>query len=284
MKRLLTPLALISGLPLLFWQLAFFAGAAVILVSMTFWSVRNYQLVVDLSLANWRAILKSSLFYSIYARTVGYCLFASALASVLAFPFAYGLAFKTSRRTQRIALMLLIIPYFTSYLVRSYSWRFMLEHDGIVNYALRALGMETYEFQGSFASVIIGYFGYFLPIVALIQLLGLQNIDKQYLEAANNLGARRFRSVFTVVVPLARGALLVGFAFAFMMALGDFVSPAFVGGGARPTLSILIVNSIQGQSNFPKAAAISVVMLLTLVAVFFAINRAVFSQRGPRRG
>jgi ABC-type spermidine/putrescine transport system permease subunit I len=283
MKRFLTPVALISGLPLLLWQFVFFSGAAVIVVFMTFWSVRNYQLAVDFSLANWGAVLKSPLFYSIYARTIGYCFFASALASVLAFPFAYGLAFKTSRRTQRVALMLLIIPYFTSYLVRSYSWRFMLEHDGIVNYTVRTLGLPTYEFQGSFASVIIGYFGYFLPIVGLIQLLGLQNIDKQYLEAANNLGAGRFRSVLTIVIPLARGAILVGFAFAFMNALGDFVSPAFVGGGARPTLSILIVNSIQGQSNFPKAAVISVVMLFTLVVVFFGINRAVFPARGSER-
>jgi spermidine/putrescine transport system permease protein len=279
MKRILTPIALISGLPLLLWQLLFFSGAAIILVFMTFWSVRNYQLAVDFSWANWGAVLKSPLFYSIYIRTVGYCFVASALASALALPFAYGLAFKTSRRTQRIALMLLIIPYFTSYLVRSYSWRFMLEHDGIVNYTVRALGLPTYEFQGSFASVIIGYFGYFLPIVGLIQLLGFQNIDRQYLEAANNLGAGRFRSVFTIVIPLARGAILVGFAFAFMMALGDFVSPAFVGGGARPTLSILIVNSIQGQSNFPKAAVISVVMLFTLVVMFFGISRAVFSAK-----
>jgi spermidine/putrescine transport system permease protein len=262
------------------WQLVFFFGAAAILLFMTFWQVKNYQLAVDFSLKNWQAVLGSPLFYSIYMRTVSYSLIAALSASIVVFPFAYGLAFKASPRTQRISLMLLIVPYFTNYLVRSYSWRFMLEHDGIINFALRAIGLPTYEFQGSFISVIIGYYDYFLPLVALIQLLALMNIDKQYLEAANNLGAARFRTVLTVVVPLARGALLVGFAFAFMMAMGDFVAPAFVGGGARPTLSILIVNSIQGQSNFPKAAAISVAMLFTLVVVFFGINRLVFSSKG----
>jgi spermidine/putrescine transport system permease protein len=282
MRQRLPTSALILGAPMLIWQLAFFLGAAVILLFMTFWHVKNYQLAVDFSFENWLAFLGSPIFYSIYVRTVGYSLIAALSASVVVFPCAYGLAFKTSARVQRISLMLLITPYFTSYLVRSYSWRFMFEHDGIINSALRGVGLPIYEFQGSFLSLLIGYYGYFLPLVALIQLLGLMNIDKHYLEAANNLGAARFRTVFTVVIPLARGALLVGFAFAFMMAMGDYVVPAFVGGGAQPTLSILIVNSIQGQSNFPKAAVISATMLSTLVAVFFSISRLVFLSEGDR--
>lgn len=266
---------------MLAWQLAFFLGAALILFSMTFWQVQNYRLVPDFSMKNWQDVLGSSLFYRIYFRTVAYALLASISASVIAFPFAYGLAFKVSTRAQRIAFMLLIVPFFTSYLVRNYAWRFMLENDGIVNYTLRSVGLPSVEFQGSIISIIIGYYAYFFPLVALIQLLGLVNIDRQYIEAAHNLGAGRLRTVFTVVLPLARGSLLVGFAFAFMLAMGDYVAPAFVG-GARPTLSVLIVNSIQGQSNFPKAAAISVTMLLTLIVVFFATNYLVFRNKGEK--
>lgn len=274
--------ALVAGLPLLAWQIAFFLGAAVILISMTFWRIENYRLIADFSLENWASVLESALFYRVYFRTLGFSFLAALLASIVAFPLAYGLAFKMSRKTMRIALMLLVVPFFTSYLVRSYAWRFMLENDGVVNTALRALYLPAIEFQGSLASVIIGYFAYFLPLVALIQLLGLMNIDRQYVEAANNLGAGRFRTVFTVVIPLAKPALAGGFIFAFMMAMGDFVAPAFVGGGARPTLSVMIVNTIQGQSNFPRAAVISTIMLLTLVVAFVVLDRLIFRQRRSR--
>jgi ABC-type spermidine/putrescine transport system permease subunit I len=280
MKKSVSATALIAGLPMPAWQAAFFLGAAVVLICMTFWRIENYRLVADFSFDSWRAILTSELFLRVYLRTVGYALMAAALASLVVFPFAYGLAFKMSRRATRVALMLLVVPFFTSYLVRSYAWRFMLENDGVVNTLLRALGLPAIEFQGSLASVVIGYFAYFLPLVALIQLLGLMNIDRQYIEAANNLGAGRFRTVFTVVVPLARGALLAGFIFAFMMAMGDFVAPALVGGGARPTLSVMIVNTIQGQSNFPRASVIAVIMLVTLIVVLFLIDRLMFRRRG----
>jgi ABC-type spermidine/putrescine transport system permease subunit I len=278
MRHRVTASAILTGGPMIAWQVVFFLGAAAVLVFMSFWQVKNYQLVVDFSLKNWQSVLGSSLFYSIYLRTVLYALVAALTASLIAFPFSYAIAFKTSPGIQRLSLMLLIVPYFTSYLVRSYSWRFMLEHDGVVNFLLRAIGTDGYEFQGSFISIMIGFYGYFLPLVALIQLLGLLNIDRQFIEAAHNLGSGRLRTVWTVVVPMTRGAVAVGFAFGFMMAMGDYVVPAFVGGD-RPTLSVLIVNTIQGQSNFPKAAVISILMLVTLMVVFFAINRFAFRQR-----
>lgn len=283
MKKRISATALVTGIPMLAWQVVFFLGAAVVLASMTFWSIRNYQLVADFSLDNWRGLLGSDIFFRTYFRTVGYSLLAAALASLVVFPMAYGLAFKVSRPAARMAMMLLLVPFFTSYLVRGYAWRFMLEADGVVNTLLQAVGLPAFEFQGSLTSVVIGYFAYFLPLVALIQMLGFMNIDRQYIEAANNLGAGRFRTAFTVVVPLARGALLAGFIFAFMMAMGDFVAPAFVGGGARPTLSVMIVNTIQGQANFPRAAVIAVIMLVTLVAVFFIADRLTFARRRDAR-
>ncbi|MGE3873775.1 MAG: ABC transporter permease [Parvibaculaceae bacterium] len=280
MKKSVSATALIAGIPMLAWQAVFFLGAAVVLICMTFWRIENYRLVADFSLDSWIAILTSELFLRVYLRTVGYALMAAALASLVVFPLAYGLVFKMSPRASRLALMLLVVPFFTSYLVRSYAWRFMLENDGVVNTLLRALNLPAVEFQGSLISVVIGYFAYFLPLVALIQLLGLMNIDRQYIEAANNLGAGRFRTVFTVVVPLAKGALLAGFVFAFMMAMGDFVAPALVGGGARPTLSVMIVNTIQGQSNFPRASVIAVIMLVTLIVFLFLVDRLMFKRRG----
>ncbi|MEX2297278.1 MAG: ABC transporter permease [Dongiaceae bacterium] len=277
------PSFVLTGGPMLAWQLIFFLGAGVLLILMTFWTVQNYRLVADYNWGNWTSILSSDLFYTIYFRTVLYAAFAAVLATVLAFPLSYALAFKSSPRTQRIAFMLLILPYFTNYYVRSYSWRFMLEDDGIINSALSVFGLSLVGFQGSFAPTLVGYMGYFFPLVALVQLLSLMYISRDYLEAANNLGAGRLRSIVTVVIPMARSGLILGFAFGFMLAMGDYIAPSYLGSGGRPTLSILIINTIQGQSDFPRASVISVVMILTLMTVFFIAFRYAFPPRSNPR-
>lgn len=264
---------------MLAWQAVFYLGAALVLILMTFWAVKNYRVVADYNVDNWLDILSSRLFYTIYFRTLLYAGFAATAATVFGFPLAYALAFKVSERTRRIAFMLLILPSFTNYYVRSYAWRFMLETDGVINSGLALVGLPNIEFQGSFAPTIVGYMGYFFPLVVLVQLLTLMYIGHEYVEAANNLGAGRLRSVFTVIIPMARSGIILGFTFGFMLAMGDYVAPAYLGGGGRPTLSILIINTIQGQSNFPGAAVISVIMVVTLMVVFFGAFRLAFPSR-----
>lgn len=276
--------SLATGLPLLAWQVAFFLGAIAFLVWMTFWSIQNYIPRPDLSPDNWRSLLQSKLFYEIYFRTVLQSALAATLAVIIAFPAAYGLTAGTSPRVVRVSMMLLIIPFFTSYLIRAYAWRFLLEREGPINYILSLLHMPQIVFQGTIAAVIIGYFAYYLPLIILIQMIGLMNIPIQYSEAAHNLGAARLRTVRTVVVPLAKPAIVSSFLFAFMMSMGDFVSPSLIGGGAKPTLSILIVNTIQGQSNFPKAACIAIVMLLTMTAVFLVANAIFLAKKESAHG
>jgi spermidine/putrescine transport system permease protein len=277
------PSFILTGGPMLAWQIVFFLGAGILLILMTFWAVQNYRLVADYNFENWTSILSSKLFYTIYFRTLMYATVAALLATVLAFPLSYALAFKSSPRMQRVAFMLLILPYFTNYYVRSYSWRFMLEDEGIINSALSVFGLSLAGFQGSFAPTLVGYLGYFFPLVALVQLLSLMYISRDYVEAAHNLGAGRLRMLVTVIIPMARSGLILGFAFGFMLAMGDYIAPSYLGSGGRPTLSILIINTIQGQSDFPRASVISVLMILTLMAVFFVAFRFAFPPKGTVR-
>jgi spermidine/putrescine transport system permease protein len=107
----------------------------------------------------------------------------------------------------------------------------------------------------------------------------LMNVDRRLIEAANNLGAGRFRSLVEIVIPRARMGIVSAFAFAFMLAFGDYVSPSFLGGSTRNTLSILIVGATQAGGDFPKAAAIAVTMVLTLLAVIFVVFWLAFPRR-----
>jgi len=125
----------------------------------------------------------------------------------------------------------------------------------------------------------IGYLTAFFPLVTLILLLSMMNVDRRLIEAANNLGAGRFRSIVEIVIPTARMGIVSAFAFAFMLAFGDYVSPSFLGGSTRNTLSILIVGATQAGGDFPKAAAIAVTMVLTLLAVIFVVFWLAFPRR-----
>jgi spermidine/putrescine transport system permease protein len=271
--------SILTGLPMLAWQLVLFLGAGVVLILMSFWTIKNFLIVPEYSLENWTELLGSELFRKVYARTMLYAGIAALAATVLAFPFAYALAFKVSPRARRIAFLLLIVPFFTSYLVRIYAWTFILADDGPINYFLRQIGLPEWEMQGTLFAMEIGYLTAFFPLVTLILLLSLMNVDRRLIEAANNLGAGRFRSIVEIVIPTARMGIVSAFAFAFMLAFGDYVSPSFLGGSTRNTLSILIVGATQAGGDFPKAAAIAVTMVLTLLAVIFVVFWLVFPRR-----
>jgi spermidine/putrescine transport system permease protein len=279
--RSFSPAALATGAPLLLWQALFFVGAGVVLVLMSFWTIKNFRLVPEYSLENWRDLLEDNLFRLIYLRTILYAGLAALLATLLAFPFAYGLAFTLSARARRIALLLLIVPFFTSYLVRIYAWTFLLADDGPINYALRAIRLPGFGMQGTLFAMEIGLLTAVFPLVTLILLLSLMNVDRTLIEAAHNLGAGRWRTIWEVVVPGARIGVVSAFSFAFMIAFGDYVSPSFLGGSTRNTLSILIVGATNAGGDFPKAAAIAIVMVVTLIVVLFGSFRLAFPPRKP---
>ncbi|MCA9862387.1 MAG: ABC transporter permease [Thermomicrobiales bacterium] len=273
--------ALATGTPLLLWQALFFMGAGVVLVLMSFWTIKNFRLVPEYSLENWRDLLEDNLFRLIYLRTILYAGLAAILATLFAFPLAYGLAFTLLARARRVGLLLLIVPFFTSYLVRIYAWTFILADDGPINYALRSIGLPGSGMQGTLFAMEIGLLTAVFPLVTLILLLSLMNVDRTLIEAAHNLGAGRWRTIWEVVVPGARIGIVSAFSFAFMIAFGDYVSPSFLGGSTRNTLSILIVGATNAGGDFPKAAAIALVMVITLILILFGSFRLAFPPRKP---
>ena len=277
--RAFSPAAVLTGAPLLLWQVVFFLGAGVVLVLMSFWTIKNFRIVPEYSLENWQELLSGELFRLIYLRTILYAGLAALLATLLAFPFAYGIAFNLPARARRIAFLLLIVPFFTSYLVRIYAWTFLLADDGPINYALRQIGFSGFSMQGTLFAMEIGLLTAVFPLVTLILLLSLMNVDRTLVEAAHNLGAGRWRTIWEVVVPGARIGIVSAFSFAFMIAFGDYVSPSFLGGSTRNTLSILIVGATNAGGDFPKAAAIAIVMVITLIVVLFGSFRLAFPPR-----
>ena len=274
---------LVLGLPMLIWQLLFFAAPLFFLVVMTFWVVKNFRLTPDFVFDNWTKLLGAQYFWDIYLRTFVNGLLAAAIASLLAFPCAYALAFRASPNIRWLGVFLLITPFFTSYLVRTYTWKVILTGNGVINAAFGLAGIGPFDMVNNLFGTVIGYLTLVLPLVILLQLFSLAYVDRNLVEAAHNLGCSALRTVFQVVIPAAKTGLVLAATFAFILAYGDYVSPTLLGGSKPPTMSILIVDVVKSGANWPQASVVAVMMSVTLLAVAFGALIFAYGRPGKPR-
>lgn len=261
------------------WLLLFFVVPLLLLFLISFWRVENFQLSAVYNLKNWHDVLTIPFFRVGYYRTFLYACLATVLSVLLAFPLAYTLSFKLSSSARRLCLLLLITPFFTSYLTRAYSWQVILADNGLVNSGLGLLGLQPVHILNTPVATIIGYLTYLLPLVSLLLLNSLDNIDRTLIEAAHNLGLGRLGCIFRVVVPAGRVGIVFAATFAFIISFGDFVAPSILGGGNPPTLSILIIDTVKSASDWPSAVAVAGVMIFTLLAVSLLSFKVAFKGR-----
>jgi spermidine/putrescine transport system permease protein len=268
------------ALPMPLWQILFFVAALLFLIVMSFWSVRNFRVTPDFTFDNWIKIYSAGYFRDTYLRTLLYAALAAAVSSLIAFPCAYGLAFKASPLMRRLVVASLIMPYFTSYLVRANSWKILLTEQGVINSVIAGIGLGPWPMTSNLFAVMVGYLTLILPIVILLQYFSLVNVDRRLIEAAHNLRCGRMRTVFQVIIPSARTGLVLAATFAFILSFGDFVSPSFLGNNKPPTLSVLMVDAVKSGSQWPRAAVVALTMVATLLVVaFLAMNFAYGDRR-----
>ena len=271
--------ALTWRLPVIIWQILFFVAPLIFMVAMSFFLVKNYRMIEAFEFVNWAKMFSKGYFWDSYGLSLGLAAMATIGASLLAFPAAYGLAFKVSETTRRWAIFFLIIPFFTSYLVRTFSWYVLLAQAGIVNEILGYVGLGPYTMLNTMFATLVGYLTLTLPLVIILQTLSMANIDRNLIEASHNLGAGRFRTIISVIVPSAKIGLIIGALFCFILSFGDFVSPYYLGGSKPPTLPILIIDTTKSGQQWPRAAVIAVVMMVTLMTVAFSAIKLAYKKR-----
>jgi len=270
------------GGPLAFWQGVFFVTPFAFMVVMTFWSVRNYLLTADLTFANWQAILAADYVWDAYLRSLLGAGLAATVATVAALPCAYYLGLKASPRIRTLGACLIMAPFFTSFLVRTYTWRTMLGDEGVVNAFLGWFGFGPIQMINNLFGSVVGYLTLVMPLVLLLQLFSFAGVDRRLIEAGQNLGCNPRKTVFRVAIPAARNGIVLAAAFAFVLSFGDLISPQVLGGSNPPTMSILIVDQVRGGLQWPKASVIAVIMVFTLLAAVSAAMAFVYG--GARRG
>ncbi len=279
MKNKLDLYALTWRMPVIVWQLLFFVGPLLFMIAMSFFLVKNYRMEEAFEMKNWIKMTSRGYFWDAYLYTVFLASLSTVVTSLLAFPAAYGLAFKVSESTRRWAIFLLIIPFFTSYLVRTFSWYVILAESGVANAMLAYIGLGPFKMLNTIFGSIVGYLTLTFPLVIILQTLSLSNIDRSLIEAAQNLGAGRLKTLWSVTIPSAKVGLIIGAVFCFILSFGDFVAPYYLGGSKPPTLPILIIDTTKAGQQWPRAAVVAVVMMLTLMTVAYTAISLAYRKR-----
>ncbi|MEM7377021.1 MAG: ABC transporter permease [Pseudomonadota bacterium] len=274
--------ALTWRLPIIVWQLLFFVGPLLFMVAISFYLVKNYRMTEAFEFVNWQKMLSRSYFWDSYWYTLFIATVSAITAMLVAFPAAYALAFRASESVRRFAIFLLIIPFFSSYIVRTFSWYVILAESGVLNAALGYLGLGPFKMLNTHFGTLVGYLTLTLPLAVILQTVSMANIDKTLIEAARNLGCKPVATLWRVIIPLASTGLIVAMLFCFILSFGDFVAPFYLGGSQEPTLPILILDTTKSGQQWPRAAVVAIMMMATLFTVAFAAIAFAYRKGGAR--
>jgi len=210
-----------------------------------------------------------------FVRSLGYAGVATLLAFVIAFPLAYFIAFKAGR-FKNFLLLLIVLPFFTSYLVRTIAWQTILKDDGFVVNAFQTLGLvsEGGRLLATRTAVIAGITYNFLPFMALPLYVSLEKIDKRLIEAATDLYASRGTAFRKVTLPLALPGIFAGSLLTFIPAVGDFINAQLLGTSRQYMIGNVIQSKFLVVTDYPIAAALSFLLMAVLLVAILIYARA----------
>jgi spermidine/putrescine transport system permease protein len=194
---------------------------------------------------------------------------------LIAYPFAWVLANVVPEKWQRMALLLAVLPFWTSYVVRSYSWLLVLAEQGIVNDAFLAIGLTDAPVQlaNSRVATVIGFVHFFVMLLTLTIYANLKQLSPNYQKAAADLGASPLRVFWHVILPLTLPGIMVGAFLTFVLAIGDFVTPQILGGNTEIVMPQLIMMQFQRRNDIPLSAALSVILMFVISIAYVACAR-----------
>src|SRR5262244_3525363 len=215
-----------------------------------------------------------ALYLRAYWRTLWIATATTVLCALVSYPVSYYLALHAPERWKRTLLVLTVIPFWTSFLIRTYAWILLLRSEGVINTALLHSGLiqEPLKLLYNDFAILVGQVYGELPFMILPLYVALERLDTRLLEAAQDLGANRFWTFVKVTLPLSRPGLLAGIVLVFIPSLGAFITPDLLGGAKSVMIGNLIQNQFS-QLNQPFGSALSILLTLAvLVLLLIAIR------------
>lgn len=273
----------VLSLPALALILVAFVVPLAILVVYSFWPTVDGTIIHRFTFDNYRTFFSSSTYWSSLVKSFLFVGIASALTSLVTFPFAYFVATKVRPNRRLLWILVATVPFFTSYLIRVFIWVNLLGDTGLVNDVLKRIWLIDSPLSvlaPGRPAVVITFIYLLFPLTFLTTYIVIERMDPSTLEAAADLGARPWRSLLHVTLPVARTGVIGGFIFAFITMMGDYVTPQFVGGTSGTLYSNLIVNQFGVSAEWGFGSSLAILLLLSiglLLAVLRLAGRRVES-------
>ena len=282
-----------------FWLLLFFAVPFFILLRISVTDMgegldpfaplietRNGQVMLHLKLANYVSLFKDmdtgwlqTLYTESYLLSLKYALWTTLLCLLVGYPFAYFVA-RSQPAVRTLLLLMVMLPFWTSFLLRVYAWKGLLTEQGIINHLLMALGLvqEPVQLLYNDISMLIGMTYVYLPFMVLPLYANLVKLDVRLLEASQDLGATPWQTFWLVTVPLSLSGIVAGSMLVFIPCLGEFVIPSLLGGAENLMIGRVVWDEMFSSNNWPRASALAIVMIVGVV-----IPLAWYNQRVSRK-
>ena len=260
-----------SVTPALLWTLVFFVLPFMAMAVVSLYPKGSESA----SLANYAQFFTNPSYWRALTNSLEVTAIVTVISVLLAYPFAWILAFIVPERWQRLALMLAILPFWTSYVVRSYSWLLVLAEKGVVNTALLDAGLlaEPVQIANTRAATVIGFVHFFVMLLTLTIYANLKQLSPNYRKAAADLGASGFQTFIHVILPLTLPGIMVGAFLTFVLAIGDYITPQILGGGNELLMPQLIMMQIGRRGDFGSASALSLILMAVVTLAYLACAR-----------
>ena len=279
-------------IPPYFWLLLFFAAAfaGVLKISLAesaiaqppytaLYEYLDNVLTLRVSLANYLFLLTDSLYFEAYISSLRIAAISTAICLLVGYPIAYGIA-RTQGPMQSLLLMLVVLPSWTSFLVRIYAWMGLLRNNGIINNVLLSLGLvdEPIRLLNTELAVYIGIVYCYLPFLILPLYANLVKLDNRLLEAAADLGAGPVARFMRITRALSRGGIIAGCMLVFIPVVGEFVIPELMGGTETLMIGKVLWGEFFNNRDWPVASAVATVMLVVLLIPIMLFHRFQFRE------
>ncbi|SDN11734.1 spermidine/putrescine transport system permease protein [Vreelandella arcis] len=261
--------------PAVLWTLAFFVAPFTIMAAMSLASLEGRELVWAISFDNYHKLFTQPFLTKAIWVSLQITLTVTVISVLLAYPLAWIIAFRVPKRWQRLVLLLSILPFWTSYVVRSYSWLLVMSREGVINNSMLSLGLisEPLQMASSRLATVTGFVHFFVMLLTLTIFANLVQLSPNYRRAAVDLGASSWQAFRHVILPLTMPGIMVGAFLTFVLCIGDYITPQILGGNNELTVPQVIMMQLGRRGDFPLASAMSLVLMGLVTLAYIATAR-----------
>jgi putrescine transport system permease protein len=284
----------VTAVPYL-WLLLFFMVPFVIVLKISFstaqvamppyapllhWASEK-MVQVQLNFGNFTFLVEDNLYWKAYLNSIFVAAVSTVLCLLIGYPIAYAIA-RTNPSTRNILMLLIVLPFWTSFLLRVYAWIGILKNNGLINNALMSLGVihEPIQMLQTNFAVYVGIVYSYLPFMILPLYANLEKMDLTLLEAAADLGSKPWQAFYKVTLPLSKPGIIAGCLLVFIPAVGEFVIPSLLGDPGMLMIGKVLWTEFFNNRDWPIASAVAIALLLFLVIPIMLYQKAQDAEAG----